>query len=98
MEYVCNAFSLQMVAPENWSRISIKAIEAPSESRLKAATSAVGHADTASVLGVAFNRASVTLNASNTLLVAQLIGGRLPEGCTQLPDGFKILWAEVTLL
>ena len=59
--------------------------------------SVVGHSDTATVLGVKFNRVSLTLNHGNTLYVAQLQGGRLPEGCTTLPAGFNFKYLKITL-
>lgn len=97
MNIICNAFSLQMVAPEDWGKITVEAIETPSAKTLAQAQSAIGHADTAAVLGVPMNRTSIALKGGDTLLVAQLIGGRLPEGCTTLPDGFAFKWAKVTL-
>lgn len=62
------------------------------------ATSAVGHADTAAVLGgilgvdIAVNRASVALAAGAEAVVAQYVGPRLPEGATELPEGATISW------
>lgn len=52
-------------------------------------TSAIGHADTAAVLGYPMNRINVSLSKGDTAYVAQLVGGRLPEGATTLPDGFS---------
>lgn len=94
---VCNAFSLQMVRPEDWARIKIESIDMLDAHVIENAESAVGHADTAAVLGVKMNRTSIMLEDGDTLLVAQLMGGRLPEGATVLPDGFRIQWAKVTL-
>lgn len=57
--------------------------------------SAIGHADTAAVLSdllgfdVPMNRISITLKDNEPIIVAQLVGGRLPEGSTTLPEGFK---------
>ncbi len=96
MQYVSNAFSLQMVEPEDLPQVRIVAIERPAA--LTAATSIVGHADIAAVLGVAMNRASVTLIKGDVLYVAQLIGGRLPEGCKTLPEGFRLQWILVEVL
>lgn len=59
--------------------------------------SVVGHPDTAAVLGVRFNRVSVKLNKGDVLYVAQIVGGRLPEGCTTLPDGFTFKFLKVTI-
>lgn len=98
MEIVCNAFSLQMVDRDDWFNIRIVPIGKPSAERLQAAQSAVGHADTAAVLGVECNRTNVKLTRDDSLLVAQLMGGRLPEGATTLPEGFSISWARVYLV
>lgn len=59
--------------------------------------SIVGHPDTAAVLGVKFNRVSVKLNKGDVLYVAQIVGGRLPEGCTTLPEGFTFKFLKVTI-
>jgi len=98
MNYISNAFSLQMVRPEDLPQVRLMAIERPAAYEVGAATSIVGHADIAAVLGVAMNRASVTLERGDCLWVAQLIGGRLPEGCKTLPEGFRLQWilVEVT--
>jgi len=66
--------------------------------------SAIGHADTAAVLAnmlgfeVPVNRISVTLDTETELFVAQLVGGRLPEGSTSLPEGFKFKFFRVTII
>ena len=91
MNYISNAFSLQMVAPEDLCRVRFEAVDL-SDYPLKEYHSIVGHADIAAVLGVEMNRASVMLNpkAGDEMLVAQLVGGRLPEGCKTLPEGFRL--------
>ena len=88
--YLLNAFSLQMLDqfPAN---ISIREVESLPEGL----ESAVGHADTAAVLGVPMNRVNVKLHAGDTAYVAQLQGGRLPEGSTTLPEGFTFKYLEV---
>ena len=93
MKYIANAFSLGMVPSQHLPGLKFEAVEGPEE----ATTSIVGHADTAAVLGVAMNRQSVTLQPGDTLYVAQLQGGRLPEGSTTLPHGFSFTWIKVTL-
>ncbi len=66
-------------------------------------TSAIGHADTAKVVGtllgveVAMNRINVSLTAETELYVAQVVGGRLPEGCTTLPEGIAIKFVRATI-
>ena len=98
MIYISNAFSLQMVQPEDLPQVRIVAVERPAAYEVSVATSIVGHADIAAVLGVAMNRASVTLERGDYLYVAQLIGGRLPEGCKTLPEGFRLQWILVEVL
>jgi hypothetical protein len=65
--------------------------------------SAVGHADTATVLGsqlgmsVPTNRCNVSLKKGDVVMVGQYRGPRLPEGATTLPDGATIQWLKVSL-
>jgi len=65
--------------------------------------SAVGHADTARLIGsqlgveVPVNRASVVLEPGDCVVVAQYLGPRLPEGATSLPDGAEIRYFLVRL-
>ena len=65
--------------------------------------SAVGHADTAAVLGeqlgvaVPVNRTTVSLLKGDVAIIGQYRGPRLPEGCTALPDGASIAWLRVTI-
>lgn len=65
--------------------------------------SAVGHPDTASVISniigkeVPVNRISISLEKGDVLYVAQLLGGRLPEGCKSLPEGFQMKFYKVTI-
>lgn len=95
MNYIGNAFSLQMV--KNFP-CDIHIEEVSKEEALsKDNESVVGHPDTANVLGVKYNRVSLTLNNGDILYVAQVIGGRLPEGCTILPEGFKMKFLKVTI-
>jgi hypothetical protein len=82
--WLCNAFSLQML-PEFPATVTFEEVgELP-----EGLESAVGHADTAAVLGVEVRRVHVTLEKGDTFFVAQLVGGRLPEGSTELPEGFS---------
>jgi len=93
MEYVANAFSLQMVRPQHLPLLRFAPLDAAPN--IECAVSIVGHADTARVLGVECHRQSVTLNPGDVLYVAQLTGGRLPEGCTTLPEGATFQWVKV---
>ena len=97
--YLANAFSLQMV--DKNSIIITRPSEA-AEVPLNA-VSCIGHADTAAVLStilgreVEVNRTSIHLNKGDVLYVAQVMGGRLPEGATTLPDGFRIEFIRVEM-
>lgn len=103
MLYLSNAFSLQMLDTSKTTSVSIKPI---SIDAVKTAgfISAVGHPDTAMILtdmlgkDVPCNRVSIKLTPYDTLIVAQIIGGRLPAGTTKLPDGFKMQFLKVTIL
>lgn len=94
-KYISNAFSLQML---NSFPTKINIEEVLKEEALDGNNiSVVGHQDTANVLGVKYNRISLTLNKGDVLYVAQVIGGRLPEGCTKLPEGFKMKFLKITI-
>lgn len=94
-KYISNAFSLQMLGSSNKGTIFYEEVERPND--LSEYISVVGHPDTAKVLGVAFNRVSLTLQKGDELLVAQLVGGRLPEGATELPNGFSFKYYRLVL-
>ena len=98
--YLVNAFSIQMLSGPATVRFDeIDAAEVPAD-----VVSAIGHADTAAVLSdllgfeVPMNRAFVTLDEDTELYVAQLVGGRLPEGATTLPEGFSFKFYRVTIV
>lgn len=97
-KFICNAFSLQMVKPSCYN-LAVTPITADEFNALKSMVpSAVGHSDTAAVLNVACNRANVSLDFGDTIAVAQLQGGRLPEGATTLPSGFSFKYYTVTVI
>ena len=97
--YLGNAFSLQMVAD---NAIICKVEVAPEEIPTEA-VSIIGHADTAAVVStilgrdVPCNRASVMLSDEDVLYVAQVVGGRLPEGATTIPDGMELKFYRITV-
>ena len=97
-QYIGNAFSLQMLGDMSSADIKVERIDGISDEVESSAVSVVGHPDTAKVLGVEFRRVSLTLKKGDVLYVAQLVGGRLPEGATTLPDGFKFVWFKVSIL
>lgn len=100
MKILSNAFSLQMLKtfPVQVNIEEVSANDIPSD-----VTSAVGHVDTAAVLtdllgfNIPANRVNVSLESGDVLYVAQLIGGRLPEGTTTLPEGFVLKFLKVTI-
>ena len=103
MLYLGNSFSLQMIDLAEVSAASFREVT-PDYVRDKISagfTSAVGHFETAAVLSkilgteITRNRINITLSRRDTLIVAQLQGGRLPEGSTQLPDGVSFKFIEV---
>ena len=99
-KFLTNAFSIQMLQKGGLVRFDeIAPEDIPAD-----VVSAIGHADTAAVLSdllgfeVPMNRTSVTLDEDTELYVAQLVGGRLPEGSTTLPEGFTFKFYRVTVV
>lgn len=103
-KFLGNAFSLQMLdLSKGTYDVSVKPVLKSEifedDGTLRPGiVSAIGHQDTANVLGVPFNRINVRLEPEDVLYVAQLTGGRLPEGCTTLPDGFEFRFVKVEVL
>ena len=95
--FLLNAFSLQMLEGDATVKFTeVSQNEVFSTGHLL--ESAIGHADTANVLGVPMNRINVTLRKGDIAFVAQLQGGRLPEGSTTLPEGFSFKFIKVEVL
>lgn len=101
MRYLGNAFSLQMLhleTPQEVHICPVPAVDIPADSH-----SVIGHQDTACVVAdilgfpVPFNRESIRLEEGDELFVAQITGGRLPEGATTLPEGFHLEFFKVTV-
>ena len=89
--YLLNAFSLQMVDVP--CSVHFEEVDELPDGLI----SAIGHQDTANVLGVPMNRTNVHLSKGDVAYVAQLQGGRLPEGSTTLPDGFSFKFIKVSV-
>ena len=95
-----NAFSLQMLE-QFPAEIFVEEVT-PQYVAENVTSSAIGHADTAAVLSsllgveIPMRRVNVSLS-EGTVLVAQLQGGRLPEGATTLPQGFSFKFLKVTV-
>lgn len=100
MNILSNAFSLQMITnfPADVHIEQIEASDIPQD-----VISCIGHTDTANVLSdilgfnIPCNRQSITVDTDTTLYVAQVTGGRLPEGATTLPDGCDIRFMKVSI-
>ena len=103
--YISNAFSLQMLGnlPSSIHVQALSADEVATEINGDPWISAVGHPDTAAIITsmlaieVPQNRINVTLHKGDRLYVAQVTGGRLPEGATGLPPGVRIEWRRVLI-
>lgn len=106
--YLCNAFSLSMLpVAEDGSPLPISLVRIMPVDPANipdSVESFVGHPDTANVLShilgfqVPMNRGSIRLKPGDKLYVAQLTGGRLPEGATTLPEGSSFQFLEVTTM
>ena len=107
MIILANALSLQMLdlTKEN----TLKSVPMTTQEVKDALStnnweSAIGHEDTANVLSslldtaIQMNRKSITLDTNTTLIVAQVVGGRLPADSTRLPDGVQIVWVRINLI
>ena len=104
---IVNALSLQML--ENGferGNLFITKIGAKTAAHIlgrRGVESYIGHKDTANVLSNLLNidisceRRALRLVKNKTVMVAQLTGGRLPEGCTELPQNCKFEFYLVTL-
>lgn len=101
-KYLGNAFSLNMVSVDTFTLFRAKKI-AP-ERVPTDAVSVIGHADTARVVGgilrreVPANRVTLHLQPGDELYVAQYTGPRLQEGATELPEGAKLEFFEITFV
>jgi hypothetical protein len=102
--YIVNSFSITML-PQG-GEVSFQKVEPKTVAHWLSRVpfvSGIGHADTArivsGILGIEIpqNRISVTLTGRDTLIVAQYIGPRLPEGTTTLPEGARIEFYKVNV-
>lgn len=106
MIYISNSFSLQMLSLDRVNYIEVTPLELKEVRELlsKGFISTVGHIDTANVLSnmlgivIPMNRVSINLSPYDMLIVAQLTGGRLPEGTTTLPDGITFKFLKVNII
>lgn len=97
---IANAFSIQMLASMEDSigvgfrKLTPKQVNAMMDGA--GVESYIGDDDTAAVVSdligveVPCNRGFLKLHSGESIIVAQITGGRLPEGATTLPDGFNM--------
>lgn len=98
-----NAFSIQMIDIEVMANVEFTAINKEKAARLlsNSVDSYIGHADTAAVVSnilgiqVECKRRFGHIDKGETAIVAQVVGGRLPEGCTKLPENMAIKFFKV---
>lgn len=89
MNYIGNAFSLQMLGDNTKSTVGMDVI--CKEELLEVIeegfyNSVIGHQDVADYIGLPMNRVNTILEEGDTLYVVQYVGGRLAEGAITVPD------------
>lgn len=100
--YLGNAFALQMLDLSKVQHVTVTPVTADEVSKADF-VSVIGHTDTAAVVSsllgkeVPANRASISISKGDVLYVAQVVGGRLPEGATSLPEGVALTFVRVTI-
>ena len=100
-KFLGNAFSIGMLDVNDLCTLSLKKIS--TDVITSDVISVVGHLDTANVLSnllgfeIEMNRQNLKLDEGDILYVAQLKGGRLPEGATTLPEGWSFEFYEVRI-
>lgn len=98
-----NAFSIQMIDIEVIANVEFTAINKEEAARLlfNSVDSYIGHVDTAAVVSnflgiqVECKRRFGHIDKGEAAIVAQVVGGRLPEGCTKLPENMEIKFYKV---
>lgn len=95
--YLMSTFSFQTLSEmlNNDENVTVK-VEVVKEFP-KGLVSAVGHKDTAEMLGVEMNRIDTKLKRGEIAYVAQYMGGRLPEGCINLPEKPVFKFLKITV-
>lgn len=105
--YISNAFSLQMLSANDSHEIETYPLSIGGVREFKRDgfqfKSAIGHVDTANVVSnllgfeIPANRINLQLEPEDILIVAQIYGGRLPEGATELPPNFDMKFVVVKI-
>lgn len=101
-----NAFSVQML--NNFDTlIQFKEISKDEAAELlqnNEFESYIGHSDTVTVInnelniGAMLQRKFAKINSDDILVIAQFVGGRLPEGCCKLPDNIELKYITAQII
>lgn len=94
MKYIANGLSGQMMSSLGNCTINREILS--EKPNFEGFVSCIGHEDLAKLIGVEYNRSFISLNYGDTLVVAQIMGGRLPEGATKIPNGMWIEYHKYT--
>lgn len=95
-KYVANGFSFQMLNEPFGSLKFCQLSQRDFMSQTEDAKSVIGHEDLARILKLPYNRESIRLEKGDVLYIAQLIGGRLKEGATELPKDCRLKFMEIS--
>ena len=99
---ITNAFSLNMLSSFA-ANIQTEELTVPQtvEALRDGFESGMGHSTelVSSILGMDIpqNRSNNKIQDGESILVAQYVGPRLPEGCTSLPEGASLVFIKVTV-
>lgn len=98
MIFLASSFSLQMITHFPYDSHTEEITKEKFDYYKKHAISYVGNEDLANLLDVNYNRESLKLREGDVLLVAQLMGGKLPHGATSLPHNVSIKYVCMHIL
>lgn len=99
---LCNAFSLNMLISIN-ATIKTEELTIPQtvETLSEGFQSGMGHSTelVSSILGmdIPMNRSNNKIDNGESVIVAQYVGPRLPEGAVELPEGATLKFIRVTV-
>ena len=98
MIFLTNSFSFQMITHFPCDTHTVEITKEKFDYYKQHAISYIGNENLANLLNVDYNRESLKLREGDVLLVAQLMGGKLPKGATELPHNVSIKYLCVQIL